>query len=348
MTNNKVQKRNSLVDQMFGKPLDKKALLERSAKNKEAAKASTINSSAAVKAVSKSLTSVEERNKKLKEMISEGTQAVELDPALVEASFIRDRLSLDGDAAFDQLQSSIAESGQQVPILVRSHPQKDGRYQIAYGHRRWMACKSLGKKVLAFVRELTDEQLLIAQGQENHERKNLSYLETVLFCTRLSENYPQTVICKAVGKAKSTVSMYLKLARELPAEGILERVGAAPAIGRPRWEEFAALWQAPNVQKAVEEFLETVSNERFDGVPSDDRFKMLLSIAKRSSSKSSSTNTGYKSDIGPNKEIQMKQTNQRLTLEVDLQKHPEFAEFLQKNLSDLINRFREEDVMTAT
>lgn len=348
MTNSKVKQRKSLVDQMFGKPLDKETLLARSAKNKEAAKATSINSTAAVKAVSKSLTSVEETNNKLKEMISQGTQAVDLDPVLIEASFVRDRLSLDDDAAFDQLQASIAESGQQVPILVRSHPEMKGRYQIAYGHRRWMACKNLGKKVLVFVRELNDEQLLIAQGQENHERKNLSYLETVLFCTRLSENFPQTVICTAVGKAKSTVSMYLKLARQLPSEEILERVGAAPTIGRPRWEEFAALWQDPSVQKTVEEFLETVSNERFDGVSSDDRFKLLLSIAKKSLSSSSSSIKGYKADIGPDKEIQVKQTDQRLTLEVDLQKHPKFADFLQDNISDLINKFRGEDVMIDT
>lgn len=348
MTNSKAKQRKSMVSQMFAQPLDKEALLARSAKNKEAAKSTSNNSSAAVKAMSKSLTSIEETNRQLKEMISQGTQAVELDPALLDASFIRDRLSLDDDTAFDRLKSSVAESGQQVPILVRKHPEIEGRYQIAYGHRRWLACKSLGKKVVAFIRELSDEQLLIAQGQENHERKNLSYLETVLFCARLSESFPQTVISVAVGKTKSTVSMYLKLVRELPPVEILERIGSAPSIGRPRWEEFAALWQETNVEKSIMEFLETVARERFDGILSDERFKLLLSIAKKNSSKSLSAKTGRKSDIGPNKEIQLKQTDQKLTLEIDLQRQPKFAEFLRENLDDLINKFRKDDVMKGT
>ena len=30
---------------------------------------------------------------------------------------------------------SIREHGQQVPVMVRPHPEKDGRYQIVYGRQ---------------------------------------------------------------------------------------------------------------------------------------------------------------------------------------------------------------------
>jgi len=56
--------------------------------------------------------------------------------------------------------AAIKEQGQLVPILLRKHPDKDGRYQPAYGRRRIGAGKHLGIKVRAIVKDLSDEQLV--------------------------------------------------------------------------------------------------------------------------------------------------------------------------------------------
>src|SRR5262249_44007557 len=80
------------------------------------------------------------------------SQAItELDPALIEASPISDRLSISSQDHAD-LADSIREHGQQVPILVRPHPEKPGRYQIAYGRRRLRAIAELSRKVRAVVK----------------------------------------------------------------------------------------------------------------------------------------------------------------------------------------------------
>ena len=53
---------------------------------------------------------------------------------------------------------------------------KEGFYQVAYGHRRVRATAILGIKVRAIVRDLTDAELVIAQGQENNARQDLSFI----------------------------------------------------------------------------------------------------------------------------------------------------------------------------
>ncbi|MGO8658348.1 ParB/RepB/Spo0J family partition protein, partial [Rhizobium ruizarguesonis] len=71
--------------------------------------------------------------------------------------------------------------------LVRPHPETKGRYQVAYGHRRLAAAREIGIRVRAVVRDLTDGQLVVSQGQENSARTNLSYIERALFASRLEE-----------------------------------------------------------------------------------------------------------------------------------------------------------------
>lgn len=111
---------------------------------------------------------------------------LDLAAELIDASLIADRLADAGDD-HNLLVASILEHGQQVPILVRPHPDREGRYQIAYGRRRLRALKELGQTVRAIVKPLSDEQLVVAQGQENSARTDLSFIEKALFAARLEE-----------------------------------------------------------------------------------------------------------------------------------------------------------------
>ncbi|WP_312416796.1 ParB/RepB/Spo0J family partition protein, partial [Shinella sp.] len=104
----------------------------------------------------------------------------EIDPDLIDAPSVTDRLDEDG-SQFDEFARNIRENGQQVPILVRPHPTTEGRYQIAYGRRRLRAVKAAGLKIKAAVRNLTDDELVLAQGQENSARQDLSFIERALY-----------------------------------------------------------------------------------------------------------------------------------------------------------------------
>ena len=111
---------------------------------------------------------------------------VDLDTETIDASFITDRL--EGSAeSHSALVASIREHGQQVPVMVRPHPQGEGRYQIVYGRRRLKALAELGRRVRAIIKPLTDQQLVVAQGQENSARTDLSFIERALFAAKLEE-----------------------------------------------------------------------------------------------------------------------------------------------------------------
>lgn len=89
---------------------------------------------------------------------------LEIDAFEIEAGGVRDRLEHD-DEDHVRLMDSLREYGQQVPVLVRPHPDGDGRYQIVYGRRRVLALRDLGVPVMALVRDLDDASLVLAQGQ---------------------------------------------------------------------------------------------------------------------------------------------------------------------------------------
>ncbi|AYG64536.1 plasmid partitioning protein RepB [Rhizobium jaguaris] len=208
--------------------------------------------------------------KELREAIAAGDKVIELDPALVEASFIRDRIPLVADPQFDHLKASIADSGQQVPILVRAHPTKPSYYQAAYGHRRLRAAADLGRPVKAIVRALSDEQLILAQGQENGPRVDLSFIERALFARSLEEHgFDRDTIAKALSVDKPEISRLLQVAECVPAEIILA-IGPAPKVGRPRWLAFAERLKDSASAKRVEKELQaadfpaTETNKRFD------------------------------------------------------------------------------------
>ena len=95
---------------------------------------------------------------------------IEIDPNKIKAGGILDRLE-DDDPAHAALMTSLRDHGQQVPVLVRPHPELPDTYQIVYGRRRVLALRDLGIPVKALVRDLDDRELVVAQGQENSAAK---------------------------------------------------------------------------------------------------------------------------------------------------------------------------------
>ena len=72
----------------------------------------------------------------------------------------------------EELSESIKSGGLLTPIIVRSF--SGGKYEIISGHRRVDVCKELGiDTVPAIVKELTNEEAIIAMVDANLQRENL-------------------------------------------------------------------------------------------------------------------------------------------------------------------------------
>lgn len=210
----------------------------------------------------------------LRAQLTTGDRVVDLAPELIEPSFVRDRLAEPNSNELDELRTSIAEHGQQVPILVRPSPDREGYYQVAFGHRRLEVLRSLAKPVKAIIRQLTDEELVVAQGKENLERRDLSFIERALFATRLEDHgFERSALMAALAVHKGNLSTMISVIRAIP-ESLIEAIGPAPKVGRPRWEQLAELLQAGFV-----DWRSIVDSDKFIALGSDARFDCVLSAA---------------------------------------------------------------------
>jgi ParB family chromosome partitioning protein len=212
-----------------------------------------------------------------KEKIETGGLVVEISTDLIDPSFITDRIGDGGD--MEEFVRSIREHGQQTPILLRPHPELEGRYQIAFGHRRYRALKTLGLPVKAMVKALTDDQLVVAQGQENQSRLDLSYIERAIFAARLeARKFPRDVICSALNVDKTEISRMISVATVLP-DDLVEFIGPAQKTGRRKWMDLAKNVAQLNWKSEKGRIFETCREG--DVVDSDQRFDLVLRILSR-------------------------------------------------------------------
>ena len=206
---------------------------------------------------------------------------VELDPELIDPAPIADRLSPVGhDDRFEELVRSIEADGQQVPVLVR--PATDGRYQAAYGHRRIEAARRLGRPVRAQVRDLDDASLLMAQGKENADRRDLSFIERAMFARAIVEKAATEGEGQGQGRAlaqaalsvqKSEMTRLLQVAEGIPPR-LARAIGPAPKIGRPRWLQLSRLVGA----EMDEQVAQAIHDDAFRAADSDTRFRRVLAV----------------------------------------------------------------------
>jgi ParB family chromosome partitioning protein len=158
---------------------------------------------------------------------------VEVPADMIDHAGLKDRL--DDDAELDALVESIRTYGQQVPVLLRHSPNYEGRYEVVYGRRRVAALKRLRQPVRAMLRDLNDRELIVAQGQENAARKDLSFIEKALFAKQMAGmGFERKIICDALHIDKTVISRMLSVVDAIPAE-IVRAIGAAPSAGRDRW-----------------------------------------------------------------------------------------------------------------
>jgi ParB family chromosome partitioning protein len=144
------------------------------------------------------------------------------------------------DAELHELQMSMQTSGLLQPIAVR--PRADGGFELIAGERRFRAAGLLGWATIpAFVREVSDEQLLSLALVENLQREDLNPMEE-------AEGYRQLIadfglahqqVAVAIGKDRSTITNSLRLltlpeeVQRLVREGALSLGHARALLGLP-------------------------------------------------------------------------------------------------------------------
>lgn len=268
----------------------------------------------------------------------EGEQVVDLDPGLIDGSFVADRLADDDQEHYRDLLEAVRENGQNSPILVRPHPERDGRYMIVFGHRRVRVARELGRKVRAVVKAIDDKAHVIAQGQENSARANLSFIEKAAFAGRLENlGYGRDVICSALASNEAAVSKMISVVNRIP-EAIVQAIGPAPSIGRERWVELSLV-----VPRRPELVTETVAEADFSELDSNSRFeKLLAALTVKGKTVRKTIAEPALSWAARDKSVtaSLKQSGRTATLALGAADGPRFAHWISSNLNDLYEAFR--------
>lgn len=201
----------------------------------------------------------------------------DVDASLIDDAGVEDRLGLDSEAQ-RQLRDSLQTYGQQVPVLLRPHTTKTGRYEIVFGRRRLKALRELGLPVKAMIRQLDDHDLVMAQGQENTSRQDLSFIEKASFAAQLEQlNYERQTIAAALSVDLPMLSRLLRVGTAFPLP-FLRNIGSAPSIGRDRW---MALAHALEVEGATGRATALMNTPDFMPLNSDARFDAVFERATR-------------------------------------------------------------------
>jgi ParB family chromosome partitioning protein len=290
---------------------------------------------APVGAVSHSLSGITERAKRAEEIerkLAEGQAVVELDPVAIDGSFVVDRM----DATEQQraaFMETIREQGQQVPILVRPKPGASGRYEVAYGHRRLRAAMDLGRPVKAVVRNLSDEELVVAQGQENSARTDLTFIERARFAARLEDRrFSRDTIMAALNVDKAALSRLIAVASRIPPD-VIEAIGPAPNCGRVRWQELTDLLSE---EEGRQKARTVIANAAFGELESDKRFERLYATVREPAARPSAEPW---SATDGTRLVRIQRADKKLTLAFDQRVAPAFGEFVTSKLQQLYDEF---------
>ena len=114
--------------------------------------------------------------------------------------------------------NSIAQLGIVQPITLRQIA--DDHFQIIAGERRWRASQLAGLTAIpAYIRTISDENVMEMALVENIQREDLNAIEIALAYAQLLEKdgMTQEKVSERVGKSRAAIANYLRLLK-LPAQ----------------------------------------------------------------------------------------------------------------------------------
>ena len=288
--------------------------------------------------------SIEELAESARRM-TDGDVVVSLDTELIDNSFVVDRIDHDDDD-YARLRDAIAGEGQSTPILVRPHPKRAGRYMIVYGHRRVRVAKELERKVKAIVKDLDDIAHVVAQGQENSARANLSFIEKALFAKTLLGS----------GQTKDTIQKALSIDNSVVPHALDCRHNSAPASFRPSARQrasaatagriFKKLLASPARAQLAEEIVRSDDFRPLEGTP---RFDNLLSEVKAGSKAGIQKPAQSLHWATEDKAVEAKYSRSGPTFNLSLtaREGGDFGKFISSNLDRLYAEFRKANPATS-
>jgi ParB family chromosome partitioning protein len=153
-----------------------------------------------------------------------------------------------------ELMDSIRSKGVLEPILVRS---KGNRFEIIAGERRYMASKNLGlKEIPAIEMEVDENEAMEIALIENLQRKDLDLFEEADGLQALIDlyNYNHQQVSEKIGKARSTITEILTMAR-IP-HTIRDLIKASGVFSRSTIIEIAKQKTEDDMLKLVKEIAE--------------------------------------------------------------------------------------------
>lgn len=125
------------------------------------------------------------------------------------------RMDIDPDNLND-LAQSISEIGLLQPIMVASN---NGRYEVVFGHRRYLAHKKLGLSAIrCIIRDMTQVEIGVARATENISRADLTPVEEAATYKNLIEHYGMSLeqVAKKIGKTPGTIKRRMDILRMPP------------------------------------------------------------------------------------------------------------------------------------
>ncbi|MCE0507275.1 plasmid partitioning protein RepB [Roseivivax sp. GX 12232] len=281
---------------------------------------------------------VQDISKTLSKFSAESAQ--EVDVADIADSEVSDRFDvLDG---IEDLKRSIEVSGQKLPALLRYRTGPGKRYEVVYGRRRVAACRELGIKVRAFIREMDGREALLSQALENAARLERSFIEQAIFANKLKDQeFTRAEIQDALAVDKGTLSKMLGVTRDIPDE-IIYRIGAAHDVGRRPWFELRELVSelsadekarvvdlVPDTGKAAEKLTAVINT-------------LAAKLRQPSDSNQAQKHKASKMLSLGNTPVSYKNAGKRIVVEVSGKQEQAFLEFLEDNLAELYDSWKTE------
>lgn len=293
----------------------------------------------AAKTVVRSIEDMAENTKKL----MEGEVIVDLDPRLIDVSFVADRLSDDGEE-FQELLQAIKESGQTTPILVRPSSTDAKRYMVVFGHRRLKVARELGVPVKAIVKKLDDITSAIVQGQENAARSNLSFIERAFFAQNLiASGMTKETVRSSLAVDEAMLSKMLAVVEAVPAS-VIQALGASKKIGRDKWLSLRQILLAPALLKVATqyvgtaEFLALEEESRFDNLHGYlTRYKNKSAAKKPKSPPSATEWTSSDSSLS----FSMNAKSKKVAIELSNAEAKPFSDWLSNRMDRLYDEYRQ-------
>ena len=134
----------------------------------------------------------------------------EIEPSLIDRWVHKDRPENElGD--IEELAETFKQIGQQQPCIIRPSQQKNGRFELIVGERRWHAAEMIGVKLKVIIKDIDDHIAALIQAIENEKRQDLSeFAKGMSYADKINKNIlSQKDLTEILGISKQQVTRLL-------------------------------------------------------------------------------------------------------------------------------------------